>query len=339
MDAILRELRVTNQCGRDVVVHEAGGQTVGAGQSVTFTEGVDMSGDRISLMYPGGVYINDNIAVLELNGMFHGGIGVQGPRRNLNFIAQWGFMDLALDVALWGDSARSSLVCRDGRAKCSFSAQDCEHSTPDGSGVYEEHGPSGGEWGFCRSVHGSNLSDPKACTSDYASYVSDQCQVFDRSTASWHSQGRSVGYSNYGFIEGRFADGQTFPSTLTGRRDDLPAVTFECWEAPCILESEKAMCVAEGQTTVGNSGFATDCDEVDNLVDVAVMEIIACPSGPPMTLSTTNTETITTASGFLKPSPTADSAARSSRFMQPLLSSAPLLLVVCSLLSSGMSSM
>jgi hypothetical protein len=30
---------------------------------------------------------------------------------------------------------------------------------------------------------------------------------------------------------------------------------------------------------VGNSGFATECDEVDGLVDVAVLEITACPAG------------------------------------------------------------
>jgi hypothetical protein len=276
LDAIVREVRINNQCSKPVIVHEANGQSVASGQTATFTGGLDMHTDRISLMY-GGPYVNDNIAVLELNGMFKNGIGVKGPRRNLNFIAQWGFMDLPLDVALWADTARSRLACRDGRAKCTFSAQDCKHIS-DGSARYEEHGSTGDTYGFCRSVHGgSGYYGPKACTSGYAVYVNDRCQVFDRNTESWKTQGRSVGYSVYGWTEGRFSDGLNFSSTHTGREDNGAAVTFECWEAPCIFGS-KAECIDNGQTTVGNSGFATDCDEANGLVDVAVLEVTACPA-------------------------------------------------------------
>jgi co-chaperonin GroES (HSP10) len=68
-----------------------------------------------------------------------------------------------------------------------------------------------------------------------------------------------------------------FSSTHTGREDNGAAVTFECWEAPCIF-GLKPECIQNGQTTVGNSGFASDCDKVDGLVDVAVLEITACPA-------------------------------------------------------------
>lgn len=286
VDSILRELLINNHCDRPVELHEADGVAIGPGESAKFTEGVDMSGDRISFMYSGGVYINDNISVLELNGMFNGGIGVRGPKRNLNFIAQWGFMDLQLDVALWADSARSRLVCRDGRARCLFSSRECQHIM-DGSARYEEHGTSDNKYGFCRSVHGSNISDPRACIAGYALYVNNMCQVFDRATSLWQQQGRSVGYSIYDFKQGKFTDGKILDSTLTGREEDLPAVTFECWESPCIMSSSRAACHEDGHTTVGNSGFAVDCDTVDGLVDVAVLEITTCPTSVTTTAATT----------------------------------------------------
>lgn len=276
-DAVLRELRINNQCGKPVIVYEAAGHAVEPGDTATFTGGVDMSKDRISLMYHGN-YVSDNIAVLELNGAFSKGIGIRSPRQNLNFIAQHGFMDLPLDVALWADAGRTRLACRDGRAKCTFSAKDCEHIS-DGSARYEEHGPEGDTYGFCRSVHGTDLSDPRACTSGYATYVNDMCQVYDRDSASWQKQERSVGYSIYGWTEGRFTDGRNVSSTLTGRENDGPAVTFECWEAPCIFSRASiATCANEGYTSVGNSGFGKTCDAVDGLVDVAVLEITACPA-------------------------------------------------------------
>merc|ERR1711979_23916 len=130
----------------------------------------------------------------ELNGNFRGGIGARGSRSNLNFDNQWGFMDLPLDVALWADSARSRLACRDGQARCTFSSLDCERIT-DGSARYEDHGGVG----FCRSLFGTPPQDPRSCTSGYATYVDDKCEVFNRDTASWQRQARSVGYSSMGW--------------------------------------------------------------------------------------------------------------------------------------------
>merc|ERR1712056_144394 len=211
-------------------------------------------------------------------GNFRGGSGVRGSRRNLNFAHQWGFMDLPLDVALWADTARSRLACRDGRARCTFSARDCESIT-DGSARYEEHGGEGEQIGFCRALFGPPTYDPRSCTSGYAIYVDDKCEVFNRDTASWQKQARSVGYSNQGWTEGRFSDGRTIPSTHTGRENNGPAVTCECFEKPCKYPSPDPECIANGHTTLGNQGFAMNCDAVDGLVDVAVMEITACPAG------------------------------------------------------------
>merc|ERR1711879_691693 len=75
--------------------------------------------------------------------------------------------------------------------------------------------------------------DPRSCTSGYAIYVDDKCEVFNRDTASWQKQAWSVGYSNQGWTEGRFSDGRTIPSTHTGRENNGPAVTCECFEKPC----------------------------------------------------------------------------------------------------------
>merc|ERR1712187_251029 len=186
--------------------------------------------------------------------------------------------DLPLDVALWADTARSRLACRDGRARCTFSARDCESIT-DGSARYEEHGGEGEHGGFCRALFGPPTYDPRSCTSGYAIYVDDKCEVFNRDTASWQKQARSVGYSNQGWTEGRFSDGRTIPSTHSGRENNGPAVTCEFFEKPCKYPSPDPECIANGHTTLGNQGFAMDCDAVDGLVDVAVMEITACPAG------------------------------------------------------------
>jgi hypothetical protein len=88
-----------------------------------------------------------------------------------------------------------------------------------------------------------------------------------------------VWVTNQGWTEGRFSDGRTIPSTHTGRENNGPAVTCECFEKPCKYPSPDPECIANGHTTLGNQGFAMDCDAVDGLVDVAVMEITACPAG------------------------------------------------------------
>merc|ERR1711920_1183227 len=149
----------------------------------------------------------------------------------------------------------------------------------DGSAGYEEHGGEGEQIGFCRALFGPPTYDPRSCTSGYAIYVDDKCEVFNRDTSSWQKQARSVGYSNQGWTEGRFSDGRTIPSTHNGRENNGPAVTCECFEAPCKYPSPDPECIANGHTSVGNQGFAMDCDAVDGLVDVAVMEITACLAG------------------------------------------------------------
>merc|ERR1711972_925820 len=163
-----------------------------------------------------------------------------------------------------------------GRARGTLSARDCESIT-DGSTRYEDHGGEGEPIGFCRALFGGH--DPRSCTSGYAIYVDDKCEVFNRDTASWQKQARSVGYSNQGWTEGRFSDGRTIPSTHTGRENNGPAVTCECFERPCKYPRPDPECIANGHTTLGNQGFAMNCDAVDGLVDVAVMEVTACPAG------------------------------------------------------------
>merc|ERR1712226_1386770 len=49
-----------------------------------------------------------------------------------------------------------------------------------------------------------------------------------------------------GWTEGRFSDGRTIPSTHTGRENNGPAVTCECFEKPCKYPSPDPECIANG---------------------------------------------------------------------------------------------
>lgn len=272
--ARVEEIRINNYCTLPVIFHEAGDQRVEVGSTAVYRRGVNIAlTNRISLMFE-GPYINEKLAVVELNGLFANGIGNLSSRSNINFIAQWGFVDMPLQVALWADTARTRLACRDGWARCTYSAKDCATFT-DGSAKYEEHGSVGVEYGFCRSLFGQSLANPRACMGQYATYINDHCEVYDRDKGAWSKSARSVGYQSMGWKHAKFWDGQVIASTVTGRQNNDQAVNFECWEMPCI--QTKRACISSEQGSVGNSGFGITCDaDANGTVTVASLEITAC---------------------------------------------------------------
>jgi len=285
--SILRRIRIENRCNRTVYFLEANKQGIAPSRSATFDSSSGVTLDhRLTLLFQQHAnVVTESSSVLELNGAFRGPLGSPSNWANLNFVNQVSFF-LPMEVALWQDEARTQLVCEDARARCTYSVDDCKFM--DGQASVQSStkwNPNGDEapYNVCEASNpGSNA---QGCVNGYARYLTEQCAKFNPASGQWVPGTYSVGYSNHGWTQARYTDGQVRTSTHTGRADcnseSCTAVTYECFEAPCNYgnDQQKAQCIADGHVPVGNAGFAISCGSLD-VVDVAVMEVVACPTGP-----------------------------------------------------------
>lgn len=226
--------------------------------------------------------VSGNTAVVEM-GQGFAPLGEEGSHWNFNLINQHGFIDMNIEMALWDDHIGGVLACEDSWIRTSFSMDDCGEggAMADRSGIVRSRStPDGESYSACVArfrPSGSGVYPPESCTTDFASYVNDRSRFYFTWQKEWKSSARSTGYSHYHFDEARFADGLRLPATLTGRDKDGKAINFECFEAPCLEDTNaNAQCKENGQVSVGVSGFNV-CNARGNLEEVGVMQIVLCP--------------------------------------------------------------
>jgi hypothetical protein len=218
---------------------------------------------------------------------------------SLNFANQVGFMDLDLEVTALG--ASDDLICADAKARTALDPNECHHFT-DESGEFETiKGRPFCSFTYGRDNVGCATSEhgKRACTSSYASYISDHSMLWKpdgQSATSGHwlaqarSTGRSSGEANFPAKAAKYQDGYVAQPTLNGRvgcgenTNGAKAVNFECFESCCMpsvvglpLAGRKEQCEAVGGVTAGTQGFIT-CEETKGVIHIKNLEIVTCPA-------------------------------------------------------------
>jgi len=275
----LASVSVTNNCVLPVYFFEAGTLKIAPGQTVLFNSAnpISLSNGRVSFSYS-NIDISEYISAIELGAGFSA-LNQPTQRYNFNLIQQSGFSGLNLEMVLWADAIGGNLLCEDARVKTTYSMAQC--LMPDQSTqVLNVSTPDNLQ--FQRCANNGGLSSRSSCTSDYALYVNANSLLFNKTSGRWQQSARSVGYSTKGFVGASYADGTTLPSTFTGRDGNRVAVNFECFEAPCLNINAPGApadptCLANGQVSVGNSGFNLCADVTTSILNIAVMQLNLCP--------------------------------------------------------------
>jgi hypothetical protein len=240
----------------------------------------------------------NNAAWIEIAG---DGI-VSGESRDagsLNFANQEGFIDLDMQVSALGDN--NELVCGDAKARTALDTNQCSNMG-DSSGALEQFQGRP----FCNFVMANNnvkcatsAEGVHACTSAYATYISDHSMLWKpdgKSATSGHwlaqprSTGRSSGEKGFPAKAAKYHDGYEGNPTLNGRvgcsaQEEGPqAVNFECFESCCMpnvvglpWEARKQQCEKEGGVSAGTQGFMA-CKDTTGTIRVKNLEIQLCPT-------------------------------------------------------------
>jgi hypothetical protein len=215
-----------------------------------------------------------------------------------NFINQPGYIDMDLEVtAFSGDD----LACDDAKVRVALDISKCSEMG-DGSGSLENI--RGRQW--CKSAFSNpngcstSAAGMTACTSAYASYVSDNSLLWKPQGSSataghWLAQPRSTGQKAPGDkpqCPAQFADGFVAMPTLNGRvacgenQNGPNAVNFECYESCCKPEAmgtkfrpvnaaRVAACEKVNGASSGNAGFMQCAGK--GAVTITNLQIETCP--------------------------------------------------------------
>eukprot|EP00906_Rhabdomonas_costata_P029192 RCo041215 len=276
------ELSMTSYCALPVRYHYDYKDTTKfitfkKGDSKNWTEAnggfIDLR-QRIQFSYADPV-ITENQVIIELNGGVEG-LGKLSTRFNYNLDQQEGFIPMNVEMSMWKDRIGGELVCEDSRIRTTYNIEDCGKVADTTVVPMQGYDRCATKWA---PKNGKYFAE--ACTSDYAVYVNTNSQLYSKSAKKWNPSARSVGYSNQGWHMAQFSDGR-YTSTKTGRYDDLPAINFECFEAPCKFPPDEKVCQDKEQVSVGNSGFNL-CHDLPSTSPeiVAVMEVVLCPEHRP----------------------------------------------------------
>eukprot|EP00727_Mastigamoeba_balamuthi_P006737 m51a1_g2684 hypothetical protein (264) ;mRNA; r:748013-748988 len=230
----LSEIHLTNNCALPVYMLQGGPLRIEPGRSVILNRTHELffgwADGRISFSY--STSSSDKVvATVDMGTGFSSGFDVAVDRQSFAFVARDGFV-MNLEVALWSDTVGGTLACDDCRARTTFEMSKCIR--PDKTTYLDQSTTPDGDR-FSRCVNRARGSE--GCTSYYAIYVDDHSEMYNETIGAWYSSARSSGYLSKGFDDAFYADGRSSLSTETGRVNDEPACSYECYDEPCLVTS------------------------------------------------------------------------------------------------------
>jgi hypothetical protein len=239
---------------------------------------------------------NDNAWIELAANLMKPGMAI--PKKNLNFANQQGIIDLDLEVTAL--NASGELVCADAKARTALDPNACSNFHDASAQLEQFKGQP-----FCNFVIGGDANKCStseqgkyACTSSFATYVSDHSMLWKAEGSSptagqWMAQprstGRSSGTSGFPSAPAAYQDAFVGRPSMNGRvgcdehSNGGQAVNFECFESCCYpnalghpsAERQKA-CEAVGGVTAGTQGFVS-CEGMSGDLHIANLEIVTCP--------------------------------------------------------------